>query len=244
MNKYRLLIADSDVEYVNRAAAFLSKMPELKIAGIAHDGVQALRLLTTVKPDVILMDPLLPELDGLSLMKKAQTLKHRPVIICLSQFYSSISIELARRNGAGYYAYKPIELKALAAIIVECAEMDAEMRRSDRDQEEISRWSEIKSRIHAIIRDMGFSAKLSGSEYLAESVAIAVESPMMLHNLSTGLYKQLADRLQTSVSCIERSMRTAISAANVDGALEAIIGAAPTNKTCIRYVLRALNLEM
>ena len=65
----------------------------------------------------------------------------------------------------------------------------------------------------------------------------------MLHNMSTGLYQKLSERQHVSSASIERSMRTAISAANADDSLTRRIGDTPTNKTCIQYVLHLLNSQ-
>lgn len=243
MREYHLLIVDSDATYADRMTDCLSTTPGLKIVGTANDGARALNLLHSIQPDIVLLDPLLPELDGLSLMKAIQKMKISPTIVCISQFYTSISIELARRNGASYYVYKPIDPSALATVLIDCATAASEMSNRDQMEETISRNSELSRRIHALMHELGFSSKFSGSEYIAESVELASESPMILHNLTTGLYRQLAERNHISPACIERSMRTAIAAANADGRLAAKIGATPTNKTCIRFILSMLNLQ-
>lgn len=245
MNEYRLLIVDSDADHVERTAEFLNMTAGLKVVGTACDGISAKKLLTSVEADVILMDPILPEMDGISLMKMVQTMKNRPLIICVSRFYTSISVELARRNGANYYVYKPIDSKSLAGIVLQCAAVMEQLLRAERQEdEEILRRSERMRRIRAIMRELGFSDKFSGSAYIAEVVAMAADSPTALHNLSTGIYARLAEMMHTTVACIERSIRTSIAAANANGTLSEVIGDSPTNKTCIRYILRLLNPQM
>ena len=243
MNEYRLVIVDSDADCANRTARFLSGTARFRIVGTAADGAAALKMVKTVKPDVVLLDPLLPGIDGLCLMKAIRTLKCSPVVICISEAYTSFSLELARRNGASYYLYKPVELESLAQVLTECCTMAVEKRKLESACEEISHTGEISRRIHSLLCELGFSFKLSGSEYIAKSVELAMESPMALHNFSTGIYPTMAEWLHVSPACIERSMRTAIAFADSDGKLTAKIGARPTNKTCIRYLLHALELQ-
>ena len=243
MTEKRLLLVDCDSDYTKRMSEQFSGIPGMRVAGKANDGVRAMKMLESERFDVVLLDPLLPELDGISLLKAMQKMKRMPIVICISQFYTSVSVELARRYGASYYVYKPIDLKSLSFIIQECAAMMEEKRQIEEANAEIGMKNEHLRRIHAIMRELGFSAKLKGSEYIAAAVAMAVESPMLMHNLSEGIYKQLMERMHTNASCIERSMRTAIAAANADGRLQALIGETPTNKMCIRYILRVLNSQ-
>lgn len=243
MREYRLLIADSDKAYALRLTHIVEKHPRLKVIGCACDGVNALKMIHASKPDIILLDLLLPEMDGMSVLKAVQQMKTPPTIVCMSQFYTSISVEMARKYGACYYMYKPLNMESLSGLLVECTDTVQESRKMKHAASELSQSSEIHRRIHEILQELGFSSKHNGSGYIADSVALAAESPMILHNLSSGLYRQLAAQRKVSAACVERSIRTAIACANTDGRLTAAIGSEPTNKTFIRYVLRTLNLH-
>lgn len=240
MKEYRLLIVDSDVDFANRTANFFSRISGFRAVGNASDGASALKMLKTVRPDVILLDSLLHGVDGLSLMKVIQKMKAPPIVVCISEAYTSVGIELARRNGASYYVYKPIELESLAVVLKECCIAVTQRQRIETVREEISDGSELSRRIHDLLHEHGFSFRLNGSEYIAKSVEIAKESPMMLHNLSSGIYQKIADEMRISPACVERNMRTAIAFADSNGFLTEKIGSAPTNKTCIRYLLSVL----
>ncbi len=243
MNGYRLLIVDFDAVFAKRAADFLSASAGFRIVGMVADGVAAREKIKTAKPDVILLDPLLPGIDGVTLMKTIQTMKKPPVVVCASESYTSIGIELARRSGASYYVYKPIHLESLASILTSCCSVASERNIVERTHEEISLSSELSRSIHNLLHELGFSFKLKGSEYIAKSIELAKQSPMALHNLSTGVYRKMAEELHISPESIERSIRTAIAAVDSDGKLTEKIGSAPTNKNCIRYLLRELEMQ-
>ena len=243
MKEVRLLIADTDTTMTSALVERLSKESGFKIVGTATDGAQAEMLLSSAKPDMVLMNLLLPHVDGFTLLKQIQCMKHPPVVICQSEFYSVASIEAVRRNGASYYIFKPIALSSIVNVLVEYAALliDEEQMRQNRLELEDS--DERMNRIRRILHDLGFSAKYSGSTYLAESVLLTQESPMALHNMSSGLYKTLSERLHVSPAAIEHSIRTAIAAADANQSLTQQIGAAPTNKACIQYILRMLNSQ-
>lgn len=241
MSKYSLFIADADTSLTEKLSAYMNHKTELEVIGSTGNGIQALCMIQTTHPDIVLIDPLLPEMDGISLIKQLQIMKNVPVIVCMSHFYTPACIEMARNSGANYYVYKPIALNALASILVECARMVIEDRKSESLENITEKDTDLHRRIHIILRELGFSSKHAGSKYIAASVALAWQAPLTVHNLSSGLYRKLAEQTRVSSASIERSMRTAISHANANGRLSEKIGHAPTNKSCIRYILQELN---
>lgn len=238
---YRLLIVDSDAEYADYLRRCLNQHTRLTVVGVAHEGTTALKMIQSEKPDILLIDPLLSEINGLTLIKNIrQTQPTIKSIICLSRFYSDICIELARRNGATYYLYKPIDIDSLTSILLEYTDIAEEIHNIESIPQEIINNNIIQRKIHEIMNELGFSAKLLGSQYIEESILFAHESPMLLNNIHSGLYQYISARKHTTPANVERCIRTAIFAANADGRLAERIHAAPTNKTCIRYILSLL----
>lgn len=243
MKETRLLIADTNISMTSALSEQLSKDPRFRIVGTTADGAEAEMLLESAKPDMVLMDLLLPAVDGLFLLKEIQHMKHPPVVICQSEFHSVASIEAAQRNGASYFIFKPLSLSSVINVLVEYAALLRDEEQLRQTHLELGNRDDRMGQIYQILHELGFSAKYSGSTYLAESIRLAQESPLMLHNMSTGLYQKLSERQHVSSASIERSMRTAISAANADDSLTRRIGDTPTNKTCIQYVLHLLNSQ-
>lgn len=240
MKEYRLLIIEPDIAYANFLADRLARHPGIRIVGTEHEGVRALGKIRRQKPDLVLMEPMVSGMDGICLLKAMQKMKQPPTTVCFSSFYSAISVESARRSGASYFVYKPVESDSLATILLNCAESAEELRRVRQSQVSLEEDARVRN-VYAILRELGFNAKYSGSRYLLNSVILSCESPMLLHNLSSGLYRRLSEQTNVSPAAIERSIRTAISAADESGALTERLGAAPTNKSCIQCILRILN---
>jgi len=244
MTTYKLVIADADTSFTQVFERYFSRFREFKIVGIANDGISASSIVHSKQPDILLTDMLLPGMDGICLLKKIQKMPQPPVVICISNFYSRSSIESARNNGASYYIIKPIEFGDLLSVLREHIHMIAEARQNASNQSKVSEESVAASKVYKIIRSLGFSSKYAGSSYIAESAVLAAESPMILRNLSKGLYQELSFRLKTTPSCIERCIRTAIAAANENGHLEQLLGETPTNKRCIQYILNELKSQL
>lgn len=242
MREIKLLIADPDSAFAHALRGYLSQNPAFLIVGTVSDGRQALAQIHSLKPDLVLSDLILPSLDGLNLMKEIQSMRRPPVFICHSEFYTQSSIEAARRNGASYFLCKPVSFRTIETVLLEYGQIACE-RNIPADSTRTSQQADDRAqKIYHVIQSLGFSPKYNGSLYLAESVALALDSPMMLHNLSVGLYRALSERMRVSPASIERNMRTAISATDADGHLSEQLGNPPTNKTCIQYIVKLLNL--
>ena len=233
--KIKILLIDPDPSYLRALNRYLRSFSELEIVGMTSDGAEGIRLLNKLRPDLVLMDMLLNGLDGISLLKQIFRMERRPMVICQSSFFSEVCIEAARRNGADYFIFKPSSLASVATVILEFAGQISDATSvKNACKEDGSR-----QRIHEIIRSMGFSPRYQGSMLLEECALLALESPTHFRSISTGIYYDLSLKLHTQPSSIERNIRTAIAAANVDGQLNARIGEVATNKSCVRYIVNA-----
>ena len=231
--KVKLLLIDPDPSYLRALNNYLRSFSELEIVDATSDGAEGMRLLNRLRPDIVLMDMLQNGVDGISLLKQAHRMGRRPRVICQSAFFSEACVEAARRNGADYFIFKPSSLGSVATVILEFAGQISDSEHAETAYEEdVSR-----RRIHEIIHSMGFSSRYQGSMLLEECVLLALESPAHFRSISTGIYYDLSLKLHTQPSSIERNIRTAISAANADGRLNARIGEVATNKSCVRYIV-------
>jgi DNA-binding NtrC family response regulator len=84
---------------------------------VAHDGIEALRLLRDRSFDIILLDVVMPGVDGISLMKKMKEDPGTPAIIVLTGKATVETAVEAMKNGAYDYLTKPYKLDELAIVI-------------------------------------------------------------------------------------------------------------------------------
>ncbi len=236
-----LLIVDTDAALTDALRRYLSKDRTFHVVGTTDTGTEALAMIQAHQPDIVLMDLLLPGMDGISLLRRMRSLQKAPVAICLTEFYSALCVNAVRRSGASYYIFKPAPFESVATVLREYAALIHEHAVRRTRESEAREEDEFILRIHGELRELGFSPRYSGSGYLAECVALALRSPMLLQNLSSGVYRELSLRNNVSAESIERNLRTAIAATDADGHLSAQIGCTPTNRACIQYVLRRLN---
>ena len=243
MEKIRLLIADSDDQFSELVGHYLSNFPELELLGRERSGRDARRRIHAELPDAVLFDLILPDLDGLSLLRDAMSMPSPPAMICCTRFYSEVIVEAVRTYGASYLIFKSVELKALHSAITACAQLHRSVRRNNRAAQDAEADSGHQlSRIRNYLVSLGIPSKLIGCSYLAEGVRLAARDITLTRNLSKGLYLMVSRNMNTTPPRVERCIRSAISAAYLSGSLEGKMLTCPSNKEFINYVLRTLEL--
>ena len=231
----RLYIADIDRRFIAAARRAISQSRRITIIGDAQSGRCALDDIQRLHPDVLLTDIQLPELDGIALLREARRLRTPPAVIVCTRFYSTASMEWAFRYGASFFLCKPIDYERLPDLVTDCAAQSDAPSEPLNDADAHAR---LAANVRALLRDMGISPKLNGSAYLVESVLRASDNDLLMRNLSRGLYVELAEQMGTTVSRVERSLRSAIDIAYARGSLHRRFATRPSNKQFIEYLLR------
>ena len=239
MNKIKLIIADPDRQFTDYIANILKLYPEIDLLCIETNGASALQAARQHKPDALLFDLLLPGMDGISLLRSVNEFKNPPATICCTRFYSDVAMEAMRIFGASYILYKPAEGKSLCSTVIstthlyhrmQCAPLAAIDGKTDEDS--------MRIRIRNYIVALGINAKLIGCSHLTEAIFAALDDITLTQNLSRGLYHEIASKMQTTSSCVERSIRNAISTAYYSRKLPESFICCPSNKEFIKYILQ------
>ena len=108
ISKRTILLADSDVNYMRKMKEDLEKNIAVKVIGMVDNGEKALEKLEKEKPDMVLMDILLEEKDGLWLLGELNRKRINSVCFILSAIGADNIVRLAMSLGALYYMAKPV----------------------------------------------------------------------------------------------------------------------------------------
>lgn len=242
MKKCRLYIADVDAQFITGVRRAVTRCQGIEIVGSSGNGRTALRDCLRLKPDVVILDIPLPELDGISLLHEFQRLRDAPAVIVCTHFYSDASMQCACRYGASFFLCKPIEMSILPELIRECERCGRQsviaVDHSDRQNEAERQRGAI---VHNLMKDWGMSVRLDGAAYFIEAAVHCHGDALLLKNLSKGLYAQLAQRMDTTVPRIERSMRSAIAIAYDRGSLGRYFDHRPSNREFIEFLMNAVD---
>src|SRR5690606_20320151 len=121
-HKIRVMIADDNREFCQLLAEYLQSQEDMELVGVAHDGKEALDLLAMQDCDILLLDIIMPYLDGIGVLENlSRGGRPKPATILLTAFgQENISQQMANL-GASYYILKPFHLDVLAERIRQIA---------------------------------------------------------------------------------------------------------------------------
>jgi DNA-binding NarL/FixJ family response regulator len=114
----RVLIVDDHAVVRQGLQALLASRPEVQVIGEAADGAQAVQQAQALQPDVILLDLLMPDMDGVAVMQQVRQLGLRSKILILSSSLDDERVLAAMRAGADGYILKASRVGELVQAIV------------------------------------------------------------------------------------------------------------------------------
>ena len=123
MEKTRILITDDNQEFCDILSKFLSKDDDFQVVGIAKNGLEALDKIVEEEPDILILDIIMPHLDGLGVLERLNKLELEkiPKVVILSAVGQDKITQRAIELGADYYVVKPFDfntfIKRLKQII-------------------------------------------------------------------------------------------------------------------------------
>ena len=239
-----VLLADANEEYRTMVQRIIEESEEFTVAGSVGDGAEALRLARQEAPDLVLMDVLLPGLDGFGVLKQLGEQEKMPKVILISAFCSDSVVSEAVELGASYFMFKPVERDAL---------LDRMRALFSRDLPEERHPVELKNLVTSVIHEIGVPAHIKGYQYLREAIMIAVDDMDVINAVTKVLYPEVAKRFNTTPSRVERAIRHAIAVAWDRGDLETLqkyfgytvsnAKGKPTNSEFIAMIADRLVLE-
>ncbi len=261
--KIKVLIADDNKEFCDILNEYLVTQADLEVVGIANDGLQALDLMTVKKPDVVILDIIMPHLDGLGVLEKLSdlNLKTVPKIIILSAVGQDKITQRAINLGADYYLVKPFEFETFMRRIRQIVSNDMGVVKSSKNvhkgefviSAESNENKSLESKITKIIHEVGIPAHIKGYIYLREAITMVVDNMDLLSAVTKELYPRIATEFNTTPSRVERAIRHAIEVAWTRGERESIDklfsyngnahAKKPTNSEFVAIVADRLRLE-
>ena len=249
-NLTTVIIADNAEGFCSSLTAALQQAKGFQVLGTATDGEQALRMVCERKPDVLVLDLMLPKRDGISVLKAISTLDRKPVTLATSGFITDYVASAAANLGARYLMLKPCDTSALVErleeIRGESSQRKTLVRRAGK--------TDIETMVTGIIHEIGVPAHIKGYQYLREAIIIAVNDMDVINAITKVLYPQVAKTFQTTPSRVERAIRHAIEVAWDRGDLDTLqrffgytvsnTKGKPTNSEFIALIADKLQLQL
>ncbi|MCI8281648.1 MAG: sporulation transcription factor Spo0A [Lachnospiraceae bacterium] len=230
MDKLNVAIADDNERMLHLLSNIIKSDDELQVVGTAKDGEEAYGMIKDKEPDVVLLDIVMPKLDGLSVMDKIKNdrnIKKHPAFIMISAIGQEKITEDAFALGADYYIMKPFDndtvLSRIKYVKKRSNRLAGEIKKINayEKQEEYTERN-LESEVTGIIHEIGVPAHIKGYQYLREAIIMSVMDIEMLNSITKILYPTIAKKYQTTPSRVERAIRHAIEVAWSRGKMDTI----------------------
>ena len=259
MGEIRVALADDNERILELLGEIVNSDRDLNLVGKATNGEEICKVIKEKEPDVVLLDLIMPKMDGLSVMEAVgtdKTLKKHPNFIVVTAVGQERITEDAFNKGAHYYVMKPFNNDIILSYIKSASQNHSRMTMSGtqgyentEENNEIS----LETRVTDMIHEIGIPAHIKGYHYLRDAIIMAVEDMDVLNAVTKVLYPTVAKKHQTTSSRVERAIRHAIEVAWSRGKLDTVdelFGytvsngkGKPTNSEFIALIADTLRLE-
>ena len=248
----KVAVADDNREFVGIIQEYLASQRDFELVGVAYNGEQILTIIEEKSPDVVILDIIMPHLDGIGVLESLQALRgKRPKIIMLTAFGQESITQRVVELGADYYILKPFNMDVLASRIRQLA-TTITMQRPVVAQ--AIKAQPVDVEVTNIIREIGIPAHIKGYQYLRDAIIMIISEIELLGAVTKVLYPRIAEKYVTTPSRVERAIRHAIEVAWSRGNMEMInrlFGytvklekGKPTNSEFMAMVADKLRIEM
>lgn len=253
MGAIRVLLADDNGEIRRIMRNAISTQEGMTVVGECSNGLEALEQLSKTPVDVVVLDIIMPQMDGYSFLEELsrQQLDNPPQVIVVSALGRDDFIMRAVELGARYYMVKPFEAAALCARIREACGHAAALPEIGLSAS--GRTPTLDDKLAGLFLTIGIPAHIKGYQYLQEAVKMVVENPDIINRITKELYPGIGHRFNTTASKVERAIRHAIEVAWSRGRIDTLNKAfgcrvatqedKPTNGEFIAMIADKLALE-
>lgn len=204
MERLKLLIAEGTEDFRLALADALRSAYTLREC---CDGVKALEMMRAFRPDVVVLDLMMPGLDGITLLQRAVRDGLHPVVLATTRFHNDYVVEAAQELGVAYIMVKPCDIAATMARLEDL---------SQRIHPPLVVRQDPVDYVSNVLIALGIPTKLRGYGYLREAIFLMAKDPTqsitkVLYPAVAEIYRKENDRIDTKH--VERSIRSAIEKA-------------------------------
>ena len=194
----KLLIADCNEDFRLALAEALQEHYQVFCCGNGRD---ALALLCRERPQILVLELMLPELDGITILEHAAKDGVHPKILAFIPFLSGYIQDAAQRFGMGYLMRKPCEIAAVTARILDLDQFSPSPLPAQN----------LEERCAQLLLSLGFSPNHNGYQYILDCIQLLHQNPAL--SVTKELYPTVAKKYGQKWRRIERSIRSAAEAA-------------------------------
>ena len=252
VSDYSVIIADSNRDYLRLVSSFLKETGIFGMLDFAFDGRQAFEMTRDKKPDLLLLDLIMPILDGFAVVEELKNIGYNSPtkVVMTSAVGLDFVMKKAESQKINYVFLKPFDKEVFKRRIVELMAHKPISSSFIDDKIELNPSTIVTQHIKTV----GITANIKGYHYLRDAILLVHEDFDLMSRLTTGLYATVANKYNSTPQRVERAMRHAIETAWNRGnikVLEDFFGytilearGKPTNGEFIAMLADKLNTEL
>jgi two-component system response regulator (stage 0 sporulation protein A) len=260
VSQIKVFITDDSREHVTMMREIISIQNNMEVIGCTYDGLSCLDQLKTTEVDVLLLDIVMPNFDGIQVLTKLNNddsyIKPKHIIV-FSAFNQESLLIKSSELGADYFVMKPFKIPHIIDLINDLGKLENKENKAKSGNGVFAIQSEtptdLNTEITAILHEIGVPAHIKGYLYLRESISMVYNNIEILGSITKVLYPEVAKKYRTTSSRVERAIRHAIEVAWNRGNIDAISSifsytvslakSKPTNSEFIAMIADRLRLE-
>lgn len=255
MEKISICLVDDNREIVQMMEDYFELIDDIEVIGKAYDGQECLKLFDHLEPDVLILDCIMPRLDGIAVLKQLSEFpkENRPKVIMLTAFGHEKVMREAVDLGVDYFILKPFDLSFLAEQIRQVHGQIYIPATNPIEHETVRERNDLEGEITNFIHEIGVPAHIKGYLYLREAITMVYYDISLIGSITKILYPDIAKKYDTTASRVERAIRHAIEVAWSRGNIDTISSifsytvsdskAKPTNSEFIAMIADRLRLK-
>jgi two-component system response regulator (stage 0 sporulation protein A) len=224
-NEISVLIADDNFEFGDLLKEYMAQVDDIHVLGVARDGLQAMEMIASLKPDVVILDVIMPNLDGIGVLEKMSEVQtnRKPLFIMLSAIGQDIFIQQAISLGAEYYIVKPFDVdvlvsrirqlykeKRLSSVLDNRSFVRSTPSNNFRQTEHVR---DLEIQVTNLMRDVGIPPHMAGYQYMREAIIQTINNSKVFSSITKVLYPAVAEKYGSTPQKVERAIRNAIESA-------------------------------
>lgn len=203
----RIAVIDKNRAFVREISAMIQAQKGWRLVGTADNGEQGIALIENEKPDVVLLELILPQKDGFSVLEYFSRNSVSSKFLAMSSLKDEHFIEKALNAGASYYLIKPFDMQLLRGRICDTLSLpDIPFDRTESDRE-------LDKKLTDALLEIGVTSAFKGFECAKKCIIEVSKRPPSPAVNMTEIYCKVAPECDTDFELVERSIRHMIKVA-------------------------------